>query len=458
MRGRERYAPGECGNHNRKTDNNRVFPADFGGQQACQRERHHCGGLRENEGNNGLVLFEPEYEFRIFYEVGRQRVVRHIEAEHDGKYAEAVEVPARAQRSSAGSARAVFQLPLFPARKIFVTERGVEVRQVKQAVLGEGLHVQRVIFAEHDFLLHLFGGGVHYFAVETFALRYDFLFFFRLFAFGEHVGFELRFVDGCAEPYQHHERGDDERRSYRVVSVEHHEDVEIQHGDDGQNDRHDIAHRVRHTAETVGVDVGHERQRGRAVRRHRRKRNQETDYEGHEILLPERRENTDARKTYHRNHGADDDIRFAAAERSFRFVREFAEEGQKEQSQYVVGGDDNAVPHGVEPEHVVVDGLHDSVIRPPKEGNPSESQRAKQCSFPVELHKKIISSKRAFRNRPRAVVCGRASAKRRKNFQNAAFICNLRAINVVFAQKMAYQKIFDLRADTYCPQDGKVIS
>ena len=76
--------------------------------------------------------------------------------------------------------------------------------------------------------------------------------------------------------------------------------------------------------------------------------------------------------------------------RGVDLVGEFAEEGEKDESQYIIGGDDHPVQHGVQPEDVVVYGLHDRVVRTPEEGDPPERQRTQQSSFEVELHKKII--------------------------------------------------------------------
>ena len=98
--------------------------------------------------------------------------------------------------------------------------------------------------------------------------RFLFLLFLRLSVLALGVEFELILVHREAEPHQHDHGGDDYGRAYRVEAVEHHEHIEVELREHGQDDGHDIAHRVRDIAEFVGVEVGHERQGGAAVSRH----------------------------------------------------------------------------------------------------------------------------------------------------------------------------------------------
>ena len=214
---------------------------------------------------------------------------------------------------------------------------------------------------------------------------------------------ELFLVDGEAEDEHHHERRRRERRPDGVITVKHHEDIEIEHRHHRKDDGDDVTHRVRDAPEAVGVDIRHESEGGAAVCRHRGKSDEQAYDERHKIVLSERSEHTHSHKTERRDHGADDDDGFAVAEGGVDLVREPPEEGEKDETKDVVRGDDDPVEHGVQPENIVIYGLHDRVVGAPEERDPTECQRTQQSPFQVEFHKIIITSNKTKSN-PKARI------------------------------------------------------
>ena len=125
---------------------------------------------------------------------------------------------------------------------------------------------------------------------------------------------------------------------------------------------------------------------------------EQTDDERQEVFLPERGKHAHSHKTERGNDGAHDDERFSVAERCARFVGKFPEKREQDEPEDVVRRDDDAVQDGVEFKHIIVDGLHDGVIGPPKQRDPPKRQRTKQSPFHVELHEEMITSKEGKSN------------------------------------------------------------
>ena len=322
MRRREGDAAGERRDHYGKANQHRVPPAYLSGEEARYGECDHGGGLGEDEGDDRLVLFEAEDEFRIFDEVGRQGVVGHIETEDHGEDADAREHRSVTQGLLFGAMRSFLSsvaLRLFP-RHIAVAQRSVYAGQVQKGVFRERLNIERMVFGREDLLFRIRESGVLHLAVHAFDLCVQPVLFCRDLLFRQHIRFELVLVYGGAEDDHHQDGGRRERRADGVVAVKHHEDVEIEHRHHGQHHGDHIGDCVRHAPEAVGIDIGNERERGASVCRHGGQGDEKTDDERDEIVLSQRREYADAHKSCGGDYGARHDKRFAAAERGVGLV------------------------------------------------------------------------------------------------------------------------------------------
>ena len=162
-------------------------------------------------------------------------------------------------------------------------------------------------------------------------------------------------MHGEAEDHHHHKRRRGKRRADCDVPVKHHEHIEVKHRNHRHDDGHDIADRVSDAAEAVGVDIRHQRESGASVCRHRGESDQEAQYERQEVILAHGCENAHPHESHHGYDGARHYVRFTAPERGRSLVRKPAEKRQQKQSENIVRGNDDAVPDGVQLEHIVVD-------------------------------------------------------------------------------------------------------